>query len=186
MVYKINEEVLKCQPFTYVVKESFRPTVCDFCFHSGLETLKKCTSCKHVYYCEKSCQINAWKSYHKQECSYLKKCTALLPDMFQMMGRIILKLSNGGQLEFVELPDGRKRYFKDLESHQEQLLKMPMQLLIVKEIEKALLPLLKGRIHKLHFILNIWRHFQLKISSCCTRELFTSGPLPVDFWLTSG
>ena len=82
-----------------------------------------------------------------------------MPDMFQMMARIILKLSNGGQLEFVELPDGRKRYFKDLESHQEQLLKMPMQLLIVKEIEKALLPLLKGRIYKLHFILNICRHF---------------------------
>ena len=98
MVYEIGEEVLQCrQPFIHVVKESIRPTVCDFCMHSGSDTLKKCTVCKIVYYCQKSCQINAWKSYHKEECSYLKRFELEhFPELFQMVLRLILKLNNGG------------------------------------------------------------------------------------------
>ena len=35
--------------------------------------------------------------------------------------RIIVKLNNGGAEEFEILPDGRKRYFKDLMSHREDI-----------------------------------------------------------------
>ena len=35
--------------------------------------------------------------------------------------RIILKLQNGGDREFVELPNGKRRYFRDLMSHHKEI-----------------------------------------------------------------
>ena len=35
--------------------------------------------------------------------------------------RIILKLQNGGDQEFVELPNGKRRYFSDLMSHHKEI-----------------------------------------------------------------
>ena len=35
--------------------------------------------------------------------------------------RIILKLQNGGNREFVELPNGKQRYFSDLMSHHKEI-----------------------------------------------------------------
>ena len=44
--------------------------------------------------------------------------------------------------EFVELPDGRKRFFKDLESHQDELIEDSTKILIVEEIYQTFLPIL--------------------------------------------
>ena len=100
--------------------------------------LDKCPKCEVVYYCNSICQKKAWDAYHLQECAYIRKlhpkyykgywfknknfawwqCNAIVPpsgilDIIRFMARIILKLNlHGGDKDFVELPDGRKRYFQ--------------------------------------------------------------------------
>ena len=43
-----------------------REPECAFC-HSKTENLKRCSGCKRVFYCSKTCQKNHWKE-HKPEC----------------------------------------------------------------------------------------------------------------------
>lgn len=43
----------------------------NLCAYCGNEADKKCTSCKKVYYCNRSCQKSHWKQ-HKHECNYKK------------------------------------------------------------------------------------------------------------------
>ena len=74
MAYKQGQDVLKCQPFAYVIETPFRSRVCDFClkFKTNDGELKKCLGCKFVFYCDKSCQTNAWTAHHREECPFLK------------------------------------------------------------------------------------------------------------------
>ena len=52
MGYKPGEDVLKEEPFAYIVKKEFQNSVCDFCLkpHHDDEpsdvTLKRCANCK--------------------------------------------------------------------------------------------------------------------------------------------
>ena len=43
-----------------------REPECAFC-HSKTDNLKRCTGCKRVFYCSKTCQKQHWKE-HKPEC----------------------------------------------------------------------------------------------------------------------
>ena len=49
------------------------------------------------------------------------------------MIRSILKLKNNGTEEFVKLPNGKKRYFKDLISHHQEIARDSMKM---EEFEK--------------------------------------------------
>ena len=42
-------------------------------------------------------------------------------DSIRLMGRILDKMENGGPDEYEELPDGRKRFLKDLITHKEEI-----------------------------------------------------------------
>ena len=70
MVYNRGEEIFRCQPYAFIILFSLRKYLCDFClkYSEDPNDLKKCSSCKMVYYCSKNCQGNAWLSYHSQEC----------------------------------------------------------------------------------------------------------------------
>ena len=71
MVYEKGQEILRCQPFTYIVDHDFRSIVCDYCLklnESNSKPLKKCSACQIVYYCGNHCQKKAWKSHHQKEC----------------------------------------------------------------------------------------------------------------------
>ena len=46
-----------------------------------------------------------------------------IPDMVRILIRTILKLKNGGDKEYATLPDGSKRYFRDLMSHQSEIVR---------------------------------------------------------------
>ena len=46
-----------------------------------------------------------------------------IPDMVRILIRTILKLKNGGDKEYATLPDGKKRYFRDLMSHQSEIVR---------------------------------------------------------------
>ena len=126
MVYQLGQEVFRDQPFSYVVKVDIRSSVCDFCLKESKNNVKfkNCSACKTVYYCNSKCQRNSWNSHHQSECVYLRKApTFVLKNGFMLLLiRIILKLQKEGDHEFfAELPDGRKRYFRDLLSHKKDI-----------------------------------------------------------------
>ena len=127
MGYRAGEDVfVESKPFSYVVDPQFRKIVCDSCLKEA-NGLFACTECHEVYYCDKSCQKNAWKSHHKVECGYLQNIPEYLnsPPKIKVVAlfalRIVLKLSQNGKDEFVTLPNGKKRYFADLMSHKDKL-----------------------------------------------------------------
>ena len=72
MVYEPGQEVFRSQPFCYVIEFPYRSKYCDFCLQCKF-ALKKCSHCKFVYYCGKSCQKKGWRTHHQNECYYVKK-----------------------------------------------------------------------------------------------------------------
>ena len=125
MGYLAGQEIMRCVPFVHVVTNQCLSIVCDYCMKSTNDekiTLKKCSKCKVNYYCGQNCQKNAWVNYHREECSYLSMAPSV-PCIVRMIGRVVLKLNKGGSKEFATLPNGKKRYFQDLMSHEEEISK---------------------------------------------------------------
>ena len=59
MAYKRGQEAFRDpNPFVYYVQPNYRKVVCDWCLkmYEDEKTLKACTRCKWVYYCDKTCQ----------------------------------------------------------------------------------------------------------------------------------
>ena len=56
--------------FSYIIFPRYGSYVCDCCLKIG-ETLFSCAKCHAVYYCDRECQIEAWRSHHSQECKLL-------------------------------------------------------------------------------------------------------------------
>lgn len=76
----------------------------------------KCSGCQYVYYCDRECQTNAWKT-HKAECVCLRRAAGkIVPDAARVMARIILKLNDGGDAEKGYYTEKFYRKFKDLMS----------------------------------------------------------------------
>ena len=46
-----------------------------------------------------------------------------VPCIVRMIGRVVLKLNKGGSKEFATLPNGKKRHFQDLMSHEKEISK---------------------------------------------------------------
>ena len=98
MAYVRGQEVFRdSKPFSYVVKAKYSKIVCDGCLHMSKNEgeLSRCTKCRAVYYCNRKCQLEAWKSHHKLECYYLQR----MPFMFKMFQDI------GSQMISVEGSD---------------------------------------------------------------------------------
>ena len=100
MAYQPGQIALHSRPFVYVTEFSIRSRVCEFCleFKSDEEnSLKKCSKCKMIYYCDISCQKESWISIHQQECQYLRKFRQndnILTDTIRMIIRTIIKSQN--------------------------------------------------------------------------------------------
>ena len=81
--YRKGQEVLRCEPFAYVVNTEYLNAVCDYCLRNTIKEenegikntsdLDKCPKCEVVYYCNSICQKKAWDAYHLQECAYIRK-----------------------------------------------------------------------------------------------------------------
>lgn len=124
--YEPGELVFSSEPFCHIVKSNVKSGVCDYCLYVQSDenqcSMKQCSGCKLVYYCgpPKNCQNNA--QYHLKECMYLQKMAPKVPmDSIRLMGRILDKMENGGPDEYEDLPDGRKRFLKDLITHKEEI-----------------------------------------------------------------
>ena len=143
MVYKCGQEVFRDpEPFSYIVIPKYRKIVCDWCLKmcESEGILKACAKCNWVYYCDQTCQKEAWKSHHKLECKYLQNqnMTENLKEIFstdfhtyqEVFLRLLkttLKLNKNGKEEFFQLPNGKKRYFANLMSNAEELRKQKEQ-----------------------------------------------------------
>ena len=53
--------------FSYIVFPRYGSYVCDCCLKMA-ETLFSCAKCHLVYYCDRECQLEAWRSHHNFEC----------------------------------------------------------------------------------------------------------------------
>ena len=130
MVYQRGQDVIYCQPFSHVLKNSFLSDYCNFCLKfKGECLLKQCSGCKKIFYCGPFCHKNAWHSYHREECQYLKILPSVPEEHIRILFRIVMKLNKTeNNKEFFVLPDGRKRYFKDLMSHEREIVVDPLRL----------------------------------------------------------
>ncbi|KAJ6484472.1 hypothetical protein C8R47DRAFT_1280715 [Mycena vitilis] len=74
---------------------------CSQCFGDGdTTTLKRCTKCQAVYYCDSTCQNADW-SLHKNECAAIQRIaaageTSLPSDAIRCLGRIMCKRQKQG------------------------------------------------------------------------------------------
>ena len=125
MAYQCGEEVFRCEPFSYIIKSNLLSKICDNCVSSN-KNLNKCAGCKIVFYCGPICQKKAWNSHHKSECQVLKNTSfneitvGDFHDNYRNLLRIIFRLKNANT-EFMLMPNGEKRYLKDLMSHKEEI-----------------------------------------------------------------
>ncbi|XP_060555621.1 histone-lysine N-methyltransferase SMYD3-like [Ruditapes philippinarum] len=112
---KIGNAVLEEEPYCHVLLQEHRSTLCDRCFTSG-DSLKKCTGCGEVWYCDKACQKRDW-AVHKLECKCLKQVSPKIPmDSVRLMLRLIITKSK-------DLPMNSpwSRKFDDLMTHSEEI-----------------------------------------------------------------
>ena len=82
--------VLSCEPYAFVSTSELRREICDDCL-SPVDGLQRCSACKMVYYCDKTCQRKAWR-VHKLECKHLKKMSPIMPgDTVRLLAALLLK-----------------------------------------------------------------------------------------------
>ncbi|XP_030853046.1 histone-lysine N-methyltransferase SMYD3-like [Strongylocentrotus purpuratus] len=84
--------ILEELPYVYTLCDNTRGLYCDFCLKKS-STLKKCSSCNYVRYCNTSCQKRDWTRCHKQECKILQKIHPSPPDLHgaQLLSHLIRK-----------------------------------------------------------------------------------------------
>ncbi|KNG85894.1 SET and MYND domain protein [Aspergillus nomiae NRRL 13137] len=94
---KIGEDVLHItSPFVAVLDTPRLSDTCSGCFgnkpvhHGG--SLKNCTGCKVVKYCDKECQRKDWKFAHAHECAIFKNLNPrILPSNARALLRMIVR-----------------------------------------------------------------------------------------------
>lgn len=137
---KRGDIILTEKPFVYCLQSKLKSVRCDFCLQ--LNEVKRCTACNYVHYCNKICQKNAWKQ-HKIECGFLKKIhPRVVSDAARVLSRIILKLSNGGDMEKGYYTKTSFRKFRDLMSHYAELKNDPKRLEHLESLHHVLCDLL--------------------------------------------
>ena len=150
MAYKCGQEIF-CdpKPFAYYVEPKYSKVVCDCCLElcESEGILKACAKCKWVYYCDQTCQKEAWKSHHKLECKFLQEqnMPEKVKEIFDGQSefsqtclkllRTILKLKNKGGEEVFQLPNGKKRHFADLMSNADELWKQMEESNVLKDLK---------------------------------------------------
>ena len=117
---------------------------------------------KFLFNSDSKCQKKAWHAHHQEECIFLKKISKSnisdsndIFDFIRNMLRLVFKLKKGGDEEFVELPNGQKRYFADLMSHQEQFAKDETAMELVElfyEILKSCIPIKRFLLYNLMLV----------------------------------
>ncbi|XP_054162171.1 uncharacterized protein LOC128960121 [Oppia nitens] len=69
-VFITGDVIQEFKPIAHIVNNEFKGDFCDNCLKPSTN-LKKCKACLQMNYCDKQCQKQDWKSYHKYECGYM-------------------------------------------------------------------------------------------------------------------
>ncbi|PGH37008.1 hypothetical protein GX50_00244 [[Emmonsia] crescens] len=78
-------------------------------------TLKACTGCHVVKYCDRRCQTESWAASHKKECKIYKKCH---PNILPMHARAILRIiSQPDSVTMKEMHSTHYAAFRNLGHH---------------------------------------------------------------------
>ena len=81
--YSAGDVIFECKPIIHCIENDFKSILCDNCLKRS-QSLKKCSKCLQMYYCDKECQQMDWK-YHKNECKIYRH------PKFQMSSSIIIE-----------------------------------------------------------------------------------------------
>ncbi|KAL1867601.1 hypothetical protein Plec18167_008601 [Paecilomyces lecythidis] len=118
----VGEDVLKTnRPFVAVLDTPRLEDTCSGCFGKkqlfyGVETLKACTRCQVVKYCDRACQSKDWKFSHSLECSiYQELRPKILPNLARAVLRIVLRRVNR------KYDDSEFDTFQMLETHAKEI-----------------------------------------------------------------
>ena len=84
---KAGDVLILEKPYAAVLVPENKTTHCSHCFELLEEDITSCTVCKQVKYCSISCQLDAWKLYHKHECSLEP-----LLEMLELSSHLALRL----------------------------------------------------------------------------------------------
>lgn len=94
----------------------------EICFSVSL---KKCSVCKSMYYCDQKCQRNDWKECHKNECklysNYYKQYLFRDCDRFLLRLWLLSTHSTQKLTQNYELYNKKNRCFHDLMTHYNQI-----------------------------------------------------------------
>lgn len=137
-----------------------RGKLCDSCFKPS-ESLKKCSGCRIVYYCDQDCQKIDWRACHKHgECDAYKKALVLNKEDFLtndtalLLLRVYLTFEARKDLlvKPYKLPDGSARYFMNLMSHPEDMTKVEDRMKCFDMIYHKLAPMIPALDRTLLFV----------------------------------
>ena len=116
------------RPLLVALENSKLATHCYFCYKSTVDpfnnlefdsdrTLKTCSGCKVVKFCDQKCQTRAWSEYHRLECKLFSKLhPRVLPSTVRAIVRV-LKQHKAGLL-----PDSEWGELFGLQSHYDHML----------------------------------------------------------------
>ncbi|KAJ7152676.1 hypothetical protein C8R43DRAFT_476122 [Mycena crocata] len=96
-----GQVLLAVKPHAAALSNSRLDSHCSQCFGSGSgATLKRCTKCQAIYYCDSTCQNIDWP-LHKHECAALQRIvasgdTSIPSDAIRCLGRIMWKRQKQG------------------------------------------------------------------------------------------
>ncbi|CAI9738471.1 Hypothetical predicted protein [Octopus vulgaris] len=115
-----GEVIYRESPYVHVVSDKELKNHCSSCFKSA-SSLKHCSRCKLLRYCNSSCQKADW-SIHKQECPFfIDVVPEVLSESIRMLLRIIIRYQNGDHTKMISTDPYWKRSFSDLMSHLERM-----------------------------------------------------------------
>ncbi|CAA7268850.1 unnamed protein product [Cyclocybe aegerita] len=90
---KPGEVLFSIRPHVAALSNDHLEGYCSNCFGPGSGSLRRCTACKIVHYCDSACQSADW-SLHKQECAAVQRWSSsnlgTIPgDAIRCLGRIL-------------------------------------------------------------------------------------------------
>jgi SET and MYND domain-containing protein len=123
--YFENDLIMKCWPIVHFLFNKHKGKLCDFCVSLN-KSLKKCSNCRKMYYCDRNCQRNDWK-WHKFECDLYHKYYKTLKKhaIERILLRLFLFIESDPNImtQFYDLPNGQKRCLNDLMTHFDEIQK---------------------------------------------------------------
>jgi hypothetical protein len=89
---KAGEIVFISEPYTQVVHEDYKTSVCSYCFKyqdKYAPYTLHCEECSQVWYCSEACRSLHFKELHHYECHFLKKLhTATAPSDNHLLSKL--------------------------------------------------------------------------------------------------